>query len=170
MKGQAMRGTITAVVFAVLVTGCGGGDPQPPVVVLDSGGATGQSEVANSKDFGDYVLHFNALTTDSITAEVARQYGITRSSNRALLNVSIVRKQGAGADRPVAGSVTARAVNLTGQLKNLELRQVVDGDAVYYIGEVPVAYRETLIFDISATPINESSRFDARFQQQFFID
>jgi hypothetical protein len=41
---------------------------------------------------------------------------------------------------------------------------------VYYIGEVPVANRETLIFDISATPINESSRFDARFQQQFFID
>ncbi len=166
-----MRCTITAVVFGLLVTGCGGGgEPQPPVVVLDSGGSPGQSQNANSRDFGDYVLHFNALTTDGITAEVARQYGIRRSSNRALLNVSIVKKQEAGADRPVAGSVTARVVNLTGQLKNLELRQIVDGDAVYYIGEVPVANGETLIFDISATPINESSRFDARFQQQFFID
>jgi len=71
---------------------------------------------------------------------------------------------------PVAGSVAARAVNLTGQVKNLELRQVIEGDAVYYIGEVPVANQETLIFDISATPLNESSRFDVRFQQQFYTE
>ena len=166
-----MRGTLTAVLFGFLVAGCGGGgEPQAPVVVLGGDGSSAQGEETNSKDFGDYVLHFNALTTDGITAEVARQYGITRSSNRALLNVSIVKKQDGGAGRPVAGSVTARAVNLTGQVKNLELRQIVDGDAVYYIGEVPVANRETLIFDISATPINESSRFDARFKQQFYTE
>jgi hypothetical protein len=166
-----MRGTLTAVLLGFLVTGCGGGgEPQAPVVILSGDGSSEQGEVTNSKDFGDYVLHFNALTTDGITPEVARQYGITRSSNRALLNVSIVKKQDGGAGLPVAGSVTARAVNLTGQVKNLELRQIVDGDAVYYIGEVPVANRETLIFDISATPINESSRFDARFQQQFYTE
>src|SRR5690606_2094532 len=41
----------------------------------------------NMKDFGDYVLHFNAIGTDQLTDRVAAQYGIVRSRNRAMLSV-----------------------------------------------------------------------------------
>ena len=37
-----------------------------------------------SQDFGDYVVHYNALNTNFIPPQVAQGYGIKRSSSRAL--------------------------------------------------------------------------------------
>lgn len=123
-----------------------------------------------SRDFGDYVVHFRALNTDQLQPDVARQYGITRSRSRAMLNVSVVRKEEDSPGRPVQASVSAHAHNLTGQVKNLSMREIEDGEAVYYIGEVSVANQETLIFNIDVTPMNETSRFSVRFRQQFFTN
>src|SRR5690606_34919707 len=122
------------------------------------------------KDFGEYVLHFNAVGTDQLTADVARQYGIVRSRNRAMLNVSILRKSDGTMGTPVTGSVSASAINLTGQLKNITLREIKEGTAVYYIGETSITDGETLIFTVDATPINEASRFTVRFKKQFFVN
>ena len=116
------------------------------------------------------MVHFNALATAMLPAEVARAYGIVRSDSRALLNVSVVRKQQGTIGEPVAASVTVNASNLTGQLKTLSLRQIEEGDAIYYIGEVPVANRETLIFDIKVTPEGENDPVSVRFRQQFYTD
>jgi hypothetical protein len=124
----------------------------------------------SAKDFGDYVVHFNALATDQLTPDVARQYGIVRSQNRAMLNVSILQKEEGTMGRPVTGSVSSSAINLTGQLKNITLREITEGDAVYYIGETGIANGETLIFTVDVTPINEPSRFTVRFKKQFFVN
>ena len=122
------------------------------------------------KDFGDYVVHFNAIGTDQLTPDVARNYGIVRSKNRAMLNVSILQKAEGSMGKPVTGSVSATAINLTGQLKNITLREIKEQDAVYYIGETGITDGETLIFTVDATPINEPSRFTVRFKKQFFVD
>ena len=129
-----------------------------------------EPETATSRDFGDYILYFNAIQTDQLTPEVARQYNIVRSKNRALLNVSMVRKVEGSTGVPVAGSVSAQAVNLNGQLKNLNVRQITEGEAVYYIGDVSVSSGETLVFTVDATPINETSRFSVRFLRNFYAD
>jgi hypothetical protein len=128
------------------------------------------SVTETSRDFGDYVVHFNAISTDQLSAEVARQYGIVRSNSRGMLNVTILQKQTGAVGTPVSGSVSASAVNLNGQLRNLTMREIREEVAVYYIGEVPIANAETLIFTIDVTPINESSRFTVRYRKQFFVD
>ena len=87
-----------------------------------------------------------------------------------MLNVSILRKREGSVGIPVSGSVSASAVNLTGQLKTVTLREIREGEAVYYIGEVAVANAETLIFTIDVTPMNESSRFTVRYKKQFFVN
>ncbi|MYF70586.1 MAG: DUF4426 domain-containing protein, partial [Proteobacteria bacterium] len=53
------------------------------------------------QEFGDYTLHFNALTTDQLPAEVAQRHGIVRSGNRAMLHVSILRKREGAVGEPV---------------------------------------------------------------------
>ena len=129
-----------------------------------------QPAEANSADVGDYVVHFSAQTTDQLTPEVARAYDIVRSSNRAMLNVSIIRKSD---NRSVAGTVTVDTVNLTGQLKNVTMRKIEEpGEtvAVYYIGETPVANRETLVFDITVMPEGQSTSFEVRFKREFYTD
>lgn len=123
------------------------------------------------KDFGEYVIHFNALRTAQLSPDIARQYGIVRSQNRAMLNVSILKKSEGTMGTPVTGSVSASAINLTGQLKDITVQEIKEGDsAVYYIGETSIADGETLIFTVDATPINEASRFTVRFKKQFFVD
>jgi hypothetical protein len=126
--------------------------------------------VAASTDIGDYVVHFSAQSTDQLPPEVARAYNIVRSKNRAMLNVSIIRKSD---NVPVAGEVVVKTVNLTGQLKNVTMRKIEEpGDkvAIYYIGETAVANRETLIFDISVTPEGEDEPSKVRFKRQFYTD
>jgi hypothetical protein len=124
----------------------------------------------SSKDFGDYVVYFNALNTDQLSPEIAREYGIVRSKSRALLNVSIHRKQTGGPTEAVTGAVSASAINLTGQLKTMTLREIREEAAIYYIGELAITDGEVLIYTIDATPSNEPSRFTVRFKKQFFVE
>jgi hypothetical protein len=73
-------------------------------------------------------------------------------------------------NKPVAAIVTVKTVNLTGQLKNMTMRQIDEQEAIYYIGEVPVANRETLNFQISITPEGVDAPSIVRFQRQFYTD
>jgi hypothetical protein len=124
----------------------------------------------STKDFGEYVLYFNALNTDQLSPDIAREYGIVRSKSRALLNVSIHRKLANGQTEAVTGAVSASAINLNGQLKTMTLREIREDTAIYYIGELGITDGEVLIYTIDATPSNDPSRFTVRFKKQFFVE
>ena len=121
---------------------------------------------ANVLRSGDLRVHYSAVPTTSLAPEVARQYGLTRSANRVLLNVA-VRRGEPGADEAVAANVQASATNLAGQRLELRMREVRDGDALYYLGEARVTGQDTLRFEISVTvPGQAPMRVD--FSQEFF--
>lgn len=122
------------------------------------------------QQFGEYTIHFNAVSTSQLTPSVAQSYGIVRSPDRALLNISILRTADNGRDAAVNAEVSASAVNLTGQIKNVPMREISEDTAIYYIGETVVADAETLIFTIEAVPEGESETLTFRFQKQFFVD
>jgi hypothetical protein len=146
-----------------LVAACGGPGNSADVPEAQPAGV-------NSADIGDFVVHFSAQSTDQLPPDVARAYNILRSKNRAMLNVSIIRKAD---NSSVSGVVNVQTVNLTGQLKNVVMRKIEEpGErvAIYYIGETPVANRETLIFDINVTPEGEETSAEVRFKRQFYTD
>lgn len=148
------------------LTACG---PGPTDGGSARSGAPAQiSEELNYKDFGDYVVHYNAISTDQIAPSIAKTYGITRSPNRAMLNISVLRKNEGTTGTAVKATVTAKVVNLTGQLKSVDMRLITEGEAMYYIGELNVANAELLIFDISATPEGESGVLTVHYKKQFF--
>ncbi len=151
----------------LLASGC-----DPAGNTATSAGDDGEilSGIESSQVFGDYELHFNALGTNQLTPEIAQEYGIVRNPNRVMLTLSILDTSGDGIGSAVPGSVEASAVNLTGQLKNIPVREINEGDAIYYIGETTVADSETLIFTVNATPADEPDPFTVRFQKQFFVD
>ena len=148
--------------FALLAA-CGGPGESAKVPVA-------QPAAATSADIGDYVVHFSAQSTDQLPKKIADAYEIQRSKNRAMLNVSIIRKSD---NTSVAAAVEVQATNLTGQLKNVTMRKIEEpGEkaAIYYIGETPVANRETLIFDISVTPDGQNAPSEVRFKREFYTD
>ena len=124
-----------------------------------------------SQDFGDYVVHYNALNTNLIPPQVAQGYGIKRSSSRALLNVTVLRKVMNTPGTPVKAQVKAAGTNLTGQRRDIEIREINDQDeAVYYIGELPVHNMETYQFTIEVTVDGESDPLMVKFRQQFYTE
>ena len=122
----------------------------------------------NAQDFGDYVVHFNALTTDTLPPKVTKEYGITRSKNRAMLNIAILKKVLGTTGQPVSAKVTAGTTNLTGHQREIELREVREGSAIYYIGEFNITNEETLEFTLLVEPEGLKKNLRVQFQQQFF--
>ncbi len=152
------------IVFVACLMLAGGCDYKPNYRI-----ATAQPSEETFKDFGDYEVHYNAIRTDSLTPEIARDYDIRRASNRIMLNIAVLHKEAAHAPRrPVEADIKVDAYNLNGQLKNLQLRRVSEGEAIYYIGEVSIAGAEILVFDISVTPEGMARPFEVKFKREFF--
>ncbi len=128
-------------------------------------------EAQQSQDFGEYVVHYNALNTNLIPPQVAQGYGIQRSSSRALLNVTVLKKVMGSPGTPVAATVTATATNLTGQTREIEIRRANDPEgAIYYLGEFPVHNLETYRFNIKVTIEGQSDPLVVKFEQQFYTE
>lgn len=133
--------------------------------------ATPALQAQQFQRFGDFEVHFNVLNTDQIPAPVAQGYGIKRSSSRALLNVTVLDTRGDGGPTPIHAGVAASAVNLTGQLREIAMREINDPDnAVYYIGELPVHHLETYNFTVEVAVEGEAKPFEVKFRQQFFTE
>jgi hypothetical protein len=84
-----------------------------------------------------------------------------------MLTVSVISAETRAS---VPATVTVKTVNLTGQLKNVNMRKIQEQEAIYYIGETPVSNRETLVFDISVLPEGESEPSELRFKRDFYTD
>lgn len=124
-----------------------------------------------SQDFGDYVVHYNALNTNMLPPQIAQAYGIKRSPSRALLNVTVLKKVMNNPGTPVDAKVTATGTNLTGQLREIEIREIRDPEgAIYYIGEFPVHNLETYQFTVNVALEGEDEPLVVRFRQQFYTE
>ena len=125
--------------------------------------AAGQSE-----RFGNYTVYYSALSTDMLTPDVARAYGLVRSSHQGLLNIAI--KRGAdGEGSAVTGTVRGSAVNLSGQRVPVEFHEVKDGEAIYYLGTFPVSGSDTMRFELTVAPQGDAAH-RLSFSRDYVVD
>ena len=117
--------------------------------------------------FGQFEIHYNALTTDELQPEVARTYKIERSKTRGLLTMSVLKKNKVGVLSPVPAKLTVYATNLTRQLADVSMREIKEGTAVYYLGEFRVAPPDTLTFTATVEVPGELKQ-EMTFDQKFF--
>ena len=124
----------------------------------------------NVVKFGDYDVHYNALRTDILTPEIAQAYQLTRRNNRAMVNITVQKRGADGKTTPHKAKVDGFASNLTAQIKNLEFREIHDGDAIYYIAETKISNDEMLNFEIKVTPADSTTSTQVKFSQKFFTN
>jgi len=117
--------------------------------------------------FGQFEIHYNALTTDELQPEVARSYKIERSKTRGLVTMSVLKKNKVGVLTPVPAEVSVYVTNLTRQLANVDMRELKEGPAIYYLGEFRVAPPDTLTFTATVEVPGELNQ-KMTFDQQFF--
>jgi hypothetical protein len=130
----------------------------------------GAASAEQSSSYGEYTVHYNAFTTDTLQPEVAKAYQIDRSSKRGMVNVSVLKKLMGTTGQPVRASVKVTATNLHGQSQAIPVRELNDGGAIYYIGEFPVSNEDMLKFRIEVTPEGQTQGLSAQFDQEFFTD
>lgn len=124
-----------------------------------------------AQEFGDYIIHYNALNSSLITPEVAKAYGIRRSDSRALINISVLKNVENQLATAVKAKVTASGRNLTGQTRNVDMREIDEGDgAIYYIGELSVRNMETFDFTVVVLVEGQNKPFNVKFRQQFYTE
>jgi len=117
---------------------------------------------------GDYVVHFSAMMTADLTADVARAYQIRRSKSVAMITVNVQRKHTDGPPTAVAAEIVTHASNLTGQPRNLSLRRIKEGESIYYVGTLPVSNEEIITFELSIRPDGETEPLKVRFKRIFY--
>ncbi|MEW8563643.1 MAG: DUF4426 domain-containing protein, partial [Candidatus Thiodiazotropha sp.] len=114
--------------------------------------------------------HHNAIPSASLEPAIARQYGIQRSKYRGMLNVSVIKSVEGTTGRSSEAVILAKANNIRGQLISIPMRKIIEGDAIYYIGEFRIADQETLNFEIQVQPKGETRYYSAKLSQDFYID
>ncbi len=124
----------------------------------------------NSTRGGGYTIHHNAIKTDFLSPEIAKTYGVQRSKFRGMVNISVLEDAGGPAGKAVPAEITIKAINLMGVPKPIELREIREGEAIYYIGDFPVTDGEIVNFELQVVPEGSDKGITARFSQEFFID
>ncbi len=100
---------------------------------------------------------------------MAESYGITRGEKRAILNLSV-------REHLADGSNVAREMLLKGrtwdliQNQFLELQEVREGPAIYYIAEFKFINEEWRFFEIDFRPEGGDKTYTFKFKHQLYVD
>jgi hypothetical protein len=140
--------------------------------------AAGAARAERAHVHGEYTVHYNAVPTTVLSPDVTRHYGITRSGGRGLINIAVLRDASGAGDstatdaqpQAVRARVVAHVRALTGQRNPVELREIVEQDAIYYIGDFRVRGEELLRFELEVTPEGARRPIPVRFEQAFVGD
>jgi hypothetical protein len=131
---------------------------------------TNPAYAERSKTLGNYVVHYNALTTDFIKPKTANEYKIKRSKNRGMVTIAIQKKAepNKAMGKAVTANVSGFAKNLNGQTRNLNFKLIKEGTAIYYIDDFSVTNQEVIDFVLKITPNGENKSYNLQFRQQFY--
>jgi hypothetical protein len=124
---------------------------------------------AQAQEFGDYVVHYNAISTNQLVDSMARQYHIERSGRRGLLNVAVERKLG-GAASMIGADISAEVSDLTGHRTPISMRETNENGDVDYLGEFPLSGSGAYIFTVKVTPPGRTQPYVVRFNQDYVVD
>ena len=131
---------------------------------------SGLASAEQKIETGEFIVHYSALSTENVPAQVASSYGITRSKNQGMVNVTVLRKSEDGMHEAVEANVTAGARNLSGQRRSIDFKLVTEQDARYYIGTFRVANEEHLTFTVAVELPGDAEPLEFTFSQKFYAE
>lgn len=113
--------------------------------------------------FGDWQVHYVVVPSGFLKADIAARHDIIRGRDRAFLNISVLDAAGDASRVDIRG----HSINLLGQQYELGFREVLEGNAVYYLADFRFSNEEVLRFKIRITAPG-SSEMLLEFQQQLY--
>ncbi|HTR00124.1 MAG TPA: DUF4426 domain-containing protein [Candidatus Acidoferrum sp.] len=129
-----------------------------------------QAQTETSKTFGNYTVHYIAVNSTFIDADIAAKYHITRSKRGAFLNIAVLRNDSDGKTTPVTAKLSGGKSNLMQQSGQIAFQEIREGDAIYYIGQFDFSNAETLRFNVKVQPESKGETYSLEWTTQLYAD
>lgn len=130
--------------------------------------AWGQGQV-HEKAFDQFVLRSSVVSSMSIPESSAAANGIQRAPDRAILNVTVLKK-GSNLTETVPAKVEASAANLAGSRRLVPMAETKANGWTSYTGTFNFAPREVLDFTITAQPAGGGKPLEMTYREQVWKD
>lgn len=120
---------------------------------------------------GDYQIHYSAISTDFLTPEVAKAYGIQRSRRLGLVNVSVLQEQEDGSTIPVSASIDGSVGELSGNSEeSLRFKTVRKDNRIYQMSTFTLRHDEPMRFDLDVRYDRNAEPESVNFVERFYIE
>ncbi len=118
------------------------------------------------KDFGDVEVHYVVVNTLFLQPDVAARYGVVRSSDRAIVNVSVLDQDGVA----LLGEVTGDTINLMSQRTPARVRDDPGrrGDLLHRADPLHRS-RHCCAFDLTVS-VPDRAPMKLEFQQTMYVE
>jgi hypothetical protein len=128
----------------------------------------GVASAEQKQQVGHYDIHYMALGSTFLTPSIAKSYGIERSRYTGLINIAVLDNSIEGKPA-VAVEISGVANNLLDARMDLSFKEIREGDAIYYIAQVPYRDDQEINFQIDIKRGNELNT-NLKFKQKFYVD
>lgn len=123
------------------------------------------STAEQKKQLGNWDVHYIAFPAPLLTPEIATQYKLQRSKYNAVVNISVLDKNTQHAQKVAISGI---AKDLQGRQQALQFSEITEGDAVYYLAQLPFRHEQRFSFSINIVSSNQSQQLT--FDQTFYVD
>lgn len=120
-----------------------------------------------SRETDTHIFYFNVFNSTFLSPEIAQQYGLTRSKTSAFLNLAVHEKSASG-DKAIPVILQGTVTNIVQQQRKLNFKEIVEGEAIYYLSDFRITDDDVLTFDIKVRTHADSPGYDLRFKRRVF--
>lgn len=117
------------------------------------------------KVLGPWDVHYIAFDSTMLDTKIAQSYQLQRSRTEAVLNISVLNSSDQKAQQV---RISGTATDLTQKQIELTFREVKEGDAIYYLAQVPVHDQKHLNFKLDIWQGTENQKLE--FSQVFYTE
>ena len=128
----------------------------------------GQASAQQSERFDQFELHYSVVNTTFLAPKVAATYGITRSKQRAILNLAVREHLPEGGTAGRAMQLKGRTWDLIQREQVLQFQQVREGDAVYSIAEFEFLGDEWHNFEVHFRPEGATKTYTFKLKHKVY--
>jgi hypothetical protein len=127
-------------------------------------------EIETFKKFGTYTVHYTVFSSEKVQPEVATAYKIVRGKDLALVNISLTKTENGLTSLGLPAVVKVKTLNLMQQSKNIDIKEIKEPDATYYLGAIRHTNEEDLRFEVSVLPEGETTPLKLTFGRRLYVD
>jgi len=107
---------------------------------------------AETKQQGDFEIHYTVFPSTIIPADVAQAHQISRAKNQIVVNVSLLKD-----NEPAKAQLQGQVTNLLEQVIDLNFVEVNESNAIYYLASHRALPDDILRFNLTVTPAGAES-------------